>query len=57
MLDFALTQPNLPDYCLRLNVRRALFWIAKIALSEAIPLLIALGKPPNFSKKSTYLGA
>jgi hypothetical protein len=49
MLDFALTQPNLPDYCLRLNVRRALFGIAKIA--------IALGPPPNLSKKSTYLGA
>jgi hypothetical protein len=49
MLDFALTQPNLPDYCLRLNVRLALFWIAKIA--------IALAQPPNLSKKSTYFGA
>ncbi len=49
MLDFALTQPNVPDYCLRLNLRRVLFWIAKIAHG--------LGQPQNLSKKSTYLGA
>ena len=47
MLDFALTQPNLADYCLRLNVRPALFWIAKITRERSYP---ALNRPRTATK-------